>query len=500
MQQKQLLVIGAGLAGLAAGIYCQLSGCRSILLEQHDKPGGVCTAWKRGDYLFDGGVHFLMGYREGQFTHDLYRELGIIAQTDLAEMSFSGRYYDEASGKYVDLTKDLDRFAQDLAHLSPVDKKTIDGFIRSAKRFRGVDSMRGLADAPGLAGIWKKLSSFSGMYKVLPYFVGAYGKRMGEFSSRLNDAFVRFVFDYLFLPDVPVWFSLNLLGLLADGQLASFQQGSLAFARDLETRYTELGGEIRYRAKVEKVLVEQDRAVGVCLADGEEIHADGVISAADGHSTCLNLMDSRYVPDSVSRRFDEWELTCPIMTLCYGAAREFKEAPSLGLVQLAEPLQVGTKRVSGFYFRVFNYSPHFAVAGKTSIVASIETDYEFWRDLRKNDRDAYRKAKQELSDAILQKLENYLPGLTESLEVTDTSSPETFVRYTSNYRGAYEGFLPNPENIFKVVERTLPGLKDFYMAGQWVMPGGGIPPSLLSGRHAVQLFCHDHEIPFHSHS
>jgi phytoene desaturase len=40
-----------------------------------------------------------------------------------------------------------------------------------------------------------------------------------------------------------------------------------------------------------------------------------------------------------------------------------------------------------------------------------------------------------------------------------------------------------------MIQRTLPGLSDFYMAGQWVMPGGGVPPCLLSGRHAVQLLC-----------
>jgi phytoene desaturase len=46
------------------------------------------------------------------------------------------------------------------------------------------------------------------------------------------------------------------------------------------------------------------------------------------------------------------------------------------------------------------------------------------------------------------------------------------------------------------VERTLPGLKDFYMAGQWVMPGGGVPSCLYSGRHAVQLLCKQDGRPF----
>jgi phytoene dehydrogenase-like protein len=40
-----------------------------------------------------------------------------------------------------------------------------------------------------------------------------------------------------------------------------------------------------------------------------------------------------------------------------------------------------------------------------------------------------------------------------------------------------------------MMDKTLPGLADFYMVGQWVMPGGGLPPAVLSGRNVVQILC-----------
>jgi len=76
------------------------------------------------------------------------------------------------------------------------------------------------------------------------------------------------------------------------------------------------------------------------------------------------------------------------------------------------------------------------------------------------------------------------------VEVTDVATPYTTWRYTLNHKGAYMGWLPTPKSIMTFVPRTLPGLADFYMAGQWVMPGGGVPPCLYSGRHVVQLLCH----------
>jgi phytoene desaturase len=74
--------------------------------------------------------------------------------------------------------------------------------------------------------------------------------------------------------------------------------------------------------------------------------------------------------------------------------------------------------------------------------------------------------------------------------VVDVATPYTTWRHTRNRRGAWGGWLPTPEVINTRVERTLPGLADFTMAGQWVMPGGGVPPCLYSGRHVAQLLCH----------
>ena len=51
------------------------------------------------------------------------------------------------------------------------------------------------------------------------------------------------------------------------------------------------------------------------------------------------------------------------------------------------------------------------------------------------------------------------------------------------------GWLPTPKAMRTLVLKTLPGLSNFYMAGQWVAPGGGVPPCLYSGRHIIQILC-----------
>ncbi len=73
----------------------------------------------------------------------------------------------------------------------------------------------------------------------------------------------------------------------------------------------------------------------------------------------------------------------------------------------------------------------------------------------------------------------------------DVASPTTFVRYTNNWKGSFEGWQVTPKtwDLGKVMKKTLPGLDNFYMAGQWVEPGGGLPAVAMSGRNVIQIIC-----------
>ena len=70
--------------------------------------------------------------------------------------------------------------------------------------------------------------------------------------------------------------------------------------------------------------------------------------------------------------------------------------------------------------------------------------------------------------------------------MSDIATPLTFWRNARSWRGAFEGWLPG-SNVFTHVPKTLPGLERFYLAGQWVEPGGGVPMATMSGRHVVEI-------------
>ena len=60
---KKTVIIGGEIAGLSAGCYAQMNGYETEIYEMHNLPGGLCTAWQRKGYTFDGCIHWLVAPR-----------------------------------------------------------------------------------------------------------------------------------------------------------------------------------------------------------------------------------------------------------------------------------------------------------------------------------------------------------------------------------------------------------------------------------------------------
>lgn len=497
MSEKSVIIIGAGLAGLATGCYAQMNGYRSQIFEHHSKPGGVAAAWKRGDYLIDGGIHFVMSHKPGTALYEMYRQLGIVPTVRFVDLATYGRFADEASGRSLVVTHDLDRLAADLKAFSPADARIVNELIAGARAFQGFDmSEVGLSRPPELMGNLDQLKELWTMRRQIKYFVGKFGQPVADYVRAVHDPFLRVCIQNLFLPEVPVYFIFMILGLLADGQMGLIDGSCLDLVRAIERRYRELGGKVVYRARVEEILVENDRAVGVRLANGQVHRADSVVSAADGRSTIFGMLGGRYANDKIRDRYANWPTFRPLLMISYGVAREFPGEPAFAALALERPLTIGAQQVSNLMVRTFNYSRRFAPQGKTVVQAELETEWDHWNNLRRNDREAYDAEKQRVAAEVLERLEAHYPGLSAAVEMTDVATPYTTWRYTLNHKGAWEGWLMTPQTLRTTIERTLPGLEGFTMAGQWVMPGGGVPSVLYSGRHAVQLLCRRDGKPF----
>ena len=496
---RSIAIVGAGIAGMSASCYAQMNGYRSRIYEMHTQPGGLCTAWQRKGYTIDYCIHWLSGSKLGGSMYRLWEEIGLVRGVELVDLDEFFRYEGE-DGRVVTLYRDLDQTEQHLCELSPPDAPLLREFFGAARKLVGKDMM---ADVPPREAMGA-LQGLKMAPRMLPYLrpFWKWGRvTLDEVAGRFRDSLLAEAFRAMWPPQSAVFFMIATFAWLHEGSAGYPIGGSLPLAKNVEHRYLELGGEVRYGACVDQILVDGGRAAGVRLADGSEEPADQVISAADGHATIYGMLGGRYVGEVHRDLYERAALPLftSILFVGVGVDRDFSDEAQIvsGVnMPLAEPFALGGRTYDRVHVRVHNFDPTLAPAGKTAITCMLEADEPFWSELRAADGDGYAAAKQQVADAVVRTLEWRWPGLAGQVEMTDVSTPATLVRYTGNWKGSFEGWLPTPEWLVKQVPRTLPGLDGFWMAGQWVAPGGGLPSGPMTARQVQQLICKRDGLPF----
>jgi phytoene dehydrogenase-like protein len=316
-----------------------------------------------------------------------------------------------------------------------------------------------------------------------------------EMARRFQEPFVREGFERFFGGKTFTIMGMTMQLAMFDQRCAGFPLGgSLPFARRIAERYEALGGTIHYRTPVSEIRVEGDRAVGVRTLDGETHDAGTVISAADGHWTIFEGLAGKYVTPALVDLYagKSLEVFESMILVSLGVRRTFEAESHLLRFPLQQPITIpdGT-RFERMEAHIYNYDPTLAPAGATVVTVTLYTrNHAYWTDLRAHDREAYRAAKDALAQEVIERLDTRLGEIKGRVEVVDVATPATFIRYTHNWQGSYQGWYPAGDLLTaKPLPKTLPGLDRFYMIGQWVEPGGGVPVVALAGRNVAQIIC-----------
>ena len=491
---RKIVIIGGGIAGLCAAVYALKCGYDAEVLEMHDMPGGLAMNWRRSPYTFETCLHWLIGSRPGGEFHTQWREVCDFEKLTFINPHEFARIETEA-GDTLRLYTNADLLEAELLTRSPQDEHQIHDFmhsVRSLGKFRILDPSGSLAE------------NWANMLRDLPIFprLAKLNKISGkEYGSRFSDPLLRGFFstgDIGKLPAIAMVLSLAWMNELNAGYCIG---GSQALIRLIEGKVRSLGGKIRYKARVERILVEQDRAIGVQLANGETVLADWVISAADGHATIYDMLGGKYIDDSVRKIYEEFETFASYLQVSLGVGADLHEYPAMMTRILDSPVRVDPQtELAHVPFRIFHFDPTFAPSGKTAVTCLLPTrNYQYWDDLRHNDPARYHIEKDRVAEAVIDVLQRRIPDIRHSIEVIDVSTPASIIRYTGNWKGSQEGWLVKPGAGFKPLPSTLPGLHQFMMVGQWVMPGGGLPSGPMTARPALKAICKQDHVPFDLH-
>jgi phytoene dehydrogenase-like protein len=488
MNQPKVVIIGGGIAGLCTGIYLGKCGFETEILEMHTLAGGLATAWKRQGYTFENCIHWLVGSKDGGPLNAGWKEVFDIGRLQF----FDDPVYQvlERGSETLTIYRDPDRLERELLGKAPEDAGAVRELVRLIRRFAKLRLPEG-------DSFWANVGAFAKMIPLFPALAKYRKLTMADHAKRFRNPLLRGFFsegiaDLSFLALV---FS---LAWMADGNAGYPIGGSRAVIGLIEENYRKLGGRIRFKARVERVLVENGRAVGVRLAGGETVPADIVVSAADGHATIFEMLEGKFVDDKIKKVYETFRPFPSYVQVSLGVDADLTGEPGFLALFLDREIRIDPRTAEDTVsFRVFNYDPTFAPPGRTAVVTFLATyDHDHWVDLRRSDSAAYEAEKRKVADEVISVFEKRFPKAAGKIEVVDVATPATVVRYTGNWRGSMEGWLLTPATGMKALPVVLPGLKGFYMVGQWISPGGGLPSGLITGRMVARRIAKDAGFPW----
>ena len=490
------IIIGAGLGGLACAAAFARQGFKPLVLEQHSRPGGYATTFKRpGGFVFDVSLHSTAApARDG--IHNLIP--GFPEITDVEFIAHSSLYRVILPDHDIRVPqKDVKGYKELLTSHFPDEKEGIDrifdDMVQIYRDIGRISTAQGQVDAERMASDYPDLHN-------------AYTKTWGELvDARIRSpklkAIISSQWGYYGLPPSQLasyYYAMPALEFFETG--GYYPRGRSQRISDTFVEFIEgHGGTVLLRSRVEEILVKDRCAYGVRTRDGEEYTGKFVVSNANGHDTFRGLLkENDYLEDYLEKQrqfrvslssfqvflglkedlvrksgLTDSEIFCEAgydTDACYAAARK------------------GDIRNSSFYVTLYDniyqgYSPQ----GKNTVNLLALQGYDHWEQYEAGyfdgNKTAYRAEKERMADILISRAEkSLLPGLSQAIEVKEIGTPLTNVRYTSNYRGAIYGWDQTLNNSGPSRLPHDTPIKNLYLSGAWTSPGhgyGGVIPSGL---------------------
>jgi len=484
-----VVIIGAGMAGLSAALELSSKGKKIIVLERQSQPGGLATNFKRKDFVFESSIHCVNDLGpEGQITQFL-KNYGLEERIELIPLKkFARVIYPEHNfildfqiQHFIDYLKL--NFAQEAGNIERL-------FLRYAKFYKEFEKF-----SQTKIPLWLLPIFSPSLYRALSSTAADFIKkdiRDPKLLALLTD-----IWSFAGLPpeELSAFYFLLILRGYYYKPTAYPRGGFGKFFGAIVEKIRENGAEVLFNTAVEKIITEKAKIKGVFTEKGQEIFAKVVISNANSISTLTELLDERMLKEQYIRQMADLEksvsafqvylglrspaqtfgMDCPIFSIktTYDHQKNFFYSRSADYAQAILTVVDYTQ---------FDTQPNLSKKGTLSLIT-----LDRWQNWIGFTQEEYQKRKKEVAQILIQRLEKFLPGLSGAIEVMEIATPLTIARFAQVKEGAIYGFSCKPQQCgFKRLSQQTK-IKGLLLAGAWTRPGPGIHACFISGLDAAQL-------------
>jgi len=480
MSDMDVIIVGAGMAGLTCGCLLAKKGLKVLMIEKNQKVGGCCSSFEKDGFSFDLSVQSLGECQEGGRVWRVLKQLNLLDQIHFIPLEPAREYY--FPDQRVSQSSRLETHIENLSSLFPKEKKGIaEVHVVLKKIFEEFSTVPSSLN-------WFEPSSFSSQYPFLSrYKDKTYEELLNEFVSHpFLKTLLSIRSSYALLPPEEI----SVVGM-AGIEMSYFNYGVSCIEGRVEQlplkmgdAFKKMGGQILTGHEVQHILIKEKRAMGVKLKGGEEMTGKAVISNIDAHSTFSDLIEEDHIPSGFRSKLKGMKPSLSYFILYLGIEGGLDElSVSNNEVFFEDHLQ---KEYQFLYQnRISEKAPFYLLApskvnsshapkGKNTLCLSCKTSYHFSPDWD-------QKIKDELSKNLIHKASTFIPHLKKRIVVKVETTPKTIERWTCNRWGAAYGWaqIPRQSGIYRL-SRTTP-IPNLFLTGHWTSPGGGIAGVVASG-------------------
>lgn len=478
MTDYDVIVIGAGNAGLSAAATMQRGGRRTLLLERHNVPGGAAHSFVRGRFEFEVSLHQLAGMHDNGPLRavfdmlDVTRRLEFVIDDDLYRTVVPGVLD-------VTLPADWQGVVDTLDSHYPGNRAQLTRFMELV---RETGEWQLVARA-NLHKMQEQIEWLTGKTEVRRYGMKSFQAVLDEFFT---DDRLKFVLSSYWsyngqTPSVCPFMDLaRLITLYIEFKPYQVRGGSMSMSSAMLATFLEAGGEVKFNADVAKIITRGGAAAGVRLADGTEISSRMVISNAPTVTTYTKMLDDGVVPDRVLRDMRGRTvgpsatvlyvgLDAPAAELGFHSSTNFITADmdEANLDRANRTLEPCRYLVATCYdVRPTGYAPPGA-----SQVALASLHYGApWEALSPEE---YAATKFAFAQSQLELLKAIAPGVQDVIEEAEVATPITFKRYLSQPGGTIYGFDQDISDSWLFRNEDLaPNVPGLVCISNWTGAGG----------------------------
>jgi prolycopene isomerase len=476
-----------------------------LLLEQHNLPGGFASSFVRGRFEFEAALHQFADVgpptAKGGVREFLEDEVGVYL--DWVEIPEAYRLILTDPGEDLDVTMPygVEDFIDAIEEAVPGSGESVTRYVNLCRET--IEAITYLGRSKGNPDRRVLTDKYANFLKTCPYTMDEVADAL-KVPERARDI-LHAQWTYIGPPTSRLNFTIYGAMLYKFLVTSAYipRQRSHEFALALDARIRELGGDVEYNTRVEKILVENGKVVGVVTSKGDRIETGHVVSNASPTLVYNDLISPKTGVPEIAYRECNARVNGPSGFVVYLGLDATLEELGLDEYSYFVYANMNTDEMYDTFKTIDapkvqavlclnNALPDCSPPG-TSVV-SITTLYqpEVWRGVRPQD---YVRVKNRVANDLIADFEQATGApIREHIEELEVATPQTFARYTGSYDGIIYGYEPEPWDslIPRLMslndDRHFDGLE---FCGGFAFRCHGYSSSLMSGQTAGLLTLRD---------